>query len=88
MSCCILTIRPQVRQLVTRSSYGDTVLLQLIAANCDAAQFAALVRHLVMEQRQEVASVQDYPAMAAGQKNRPGDDFFGRQVKAEENWYV
>ena len=37
MSCCILTIRPQVRQLVTRSSYGDTVLLQLIAANCDMA---------------------------------------------------
>ena len=70
----------QVGHLVAKSSYGDTVLLQLIAANCDAAQFAALVRHLVMEQRQEVASVQDYPAMAAGQKNRLGDDFFGRQV--------
>jgi hypothetical protein len=33
-----------VRQLVTRGSYGDTVLLQLIAANCDGSQFAALVQ--------------------------------------------
>jgi hypothetical protein len=33
-----------VRQLVTRGAYGDTVLLQLIAANCDGSQFAALVQ--------------------------------------------
>ena len=69
---------------MTRSSYGDTVLLQLIAANCDAAQFAALVRHLVMEQRQQLPTVQDYPAIASGQKNRPGDDFFCRQVRRGE----
>ena len=36
-----------MRQLLLRSSYGDTVLLQLIAANCDSAQFAALVQLLV-----------------------------------------
>ena len=68
---------------MTRSSYGDTVLLQLIAANCDAAQFAALVRHLVMEQRQQLPTIQDYPAMVSGQKNRPGDNFFCRQVIKE-----
>ena len=37
----------KVRQLLVRGSYGDTVLLQLIAANCDSAQFAALVQLLV-----------------------------------------
>ena len=37
----------KVRQLLVRGSYGDTVLLQLIAANCDSAQFAALVQQLV-----------------------------------------
>ena len=36
-----------MRQLLVRGSYGDTVLLQLIAANCDSAQFAALVQLLV-----------------------------------------
>jgi len=39
----------QVRQLLTRGSYGDIVLLQLIAANCDGSQFSALVNHLVRE---------------------------------------
>ena len=37
----------QVQQLVTRGSYGDTVLLQLVAANTDSSQFAELVRLLV-----------------------------------------
>ena len=32
---------------MTRGSYGDTVLLQLVAANTDSSQFAELVRHLV-----------------------------------------
>ena len=36
-----------MRQVLLRGSYGDAVLLHLIAANCDLAQFAALVRHLV-----------------------------------------
>ena len=36
-----------MQQLVTRGSYGDTVLLQLVAANTDSSQFAELVRLLV-----------------------------------------
>jgi len=48
-----ITSPRQVRQLVTRGSYGDTVLLQLLAANCDTSQFSALVRHLLREQRME-----------------------------------
>ena len=38
-----------MKYLVTGGSYGDTVLLQLIAANCDSSQFSALVQHLVRE---------------------------------------
>ena len=61
---------------MSRSSYGDTVLLQLIAANCDTAQFSALVRHLVMEQCQELATVQPYTRLPSQQKTKPAADFF------------
>ena len=61
---------------MARSSYGDTVLLQLIAANCDTAQFSALVRHLVMEPRQELPTVQPYTSLASQKKTRPAADFF------------
>lgn len=47
----------QVQQLVTRGSYGDTVLLQLVAANTDSSQFAELVRHLVRGQTLEDSRV-------------------------------
>jgi len=45
-----ITSPGQVGQLISRGSYGDTILLQLIAANCDSAQFSALVHILVREQ--------------------------------------
>eukprot|EP00092_Neocalanus_flemingeri_P031475 GFUD01034182.1.p1 GENE.GFUD01034182.1~~GFUD01034182.1.p1 ORF type:complete len:384 (-),score=61.83 GFUD01034182.1:368-1519(-) len=35
-----------VRSVSNRSTYGDTVLLQLIASNTDSAQFTALLVHL------------------------------------------
>jgi len=47
----------QVQQLVTRGSYGDTVLLQLVAANTDSSQFAELVRLLVRGQTLEDSRV-------------------------------
>ena len=39
-----------MRQLLLKATFGDTVLLQLIAANCDSSQFAALVQLLAKEQ--------------------------------------
>eukprot|EP00092_Neocalanus_flemingeri_P040662 GFUD01044273.1.p1 GENE.GFUD01044273.1~~GFUD01044273.1.p1 ORF type:complete len:385 (+),score=46.26 GFUD01044273.1:90-1244(+) len=35
-----------VRSVANRSTYGDSVLLQLIASNTDSAQFTALLAHL------------------------------------------
>ena len=40
----------QLRQLLLKATFGDTVLLQLIAANCDSSQFAALVQLLAKEE--------------------------------------
>merc|ERR1719234_2461432 len=62
-----LTSPRQVRQLLVRGSYGDTVLLQLIAANCDSAQFAALVQLLVRGQRLDDSYVSQQ--LALGKKN-------------------
>ena len=39
----------KVQALLARSSHGDTVLLQLLATNCDSSQFSALARHLLKE---------------------------------------
>ena len=49
---------------MTRSSYGDTVLLQLIAANCDASQFSALVQLLVREERMDASQVSQHLHLA------------------------
>jgi len=35
-----------VRSVANRATYGDTVLLQLVASNTDSAQFTALLAHL------------------------------------------
>ena len=59
----------QVGHLVAKSSYGDTVLLQLIADNCDTAQFSALVR-------QELAQVKPYTSLGSQQKTRLAADLF------------
>ena len=51
---------------MTRGSYGDTVLLQLIAANCDSSQLVALVQHLVRERRLEDTTVSQHLHLAKG----------------------
>jgi len=70
--------RRQMRQILTRGSYGDAVLLHLIAANCDSAQFAALVRHLVREQRLDDSYVSQQ--LALGKKK----DLFERSFQTSE----
>jgi len=44
----------QANRLMRRGSYGNVVLLQLIASNCDSSQFSALVQFLVQEQQLEL----------------------------------
>jgi len=44
----------QVNRLMMRGSYGNMVLLRLIASNCDSSQFSALVQFLVYEQQLEL----------------------------------
>jgi len=63
-----LTSPRQVRQLVTRGSYGDTVLLQLVAANCDCSQFSALVQHLVREHILEDSYVSQQLSLTKGNR--------------------
>jgi len=77
-----LTSPRQVRQLLVRGSYGDTVLLQLIAANCDSAQFAALVQLLVRGQRLDDSYVSQQ--LALGKKN---DLFQMREERLEADLY-
>merc|ERR1719237_1113782 len=70
------------RQLLVRGSYGDTVLLQLIAANCDSAQFAALVQQLVRGQRLDDSYVSQQ--LGLGKKN---DLFQMREERLESDLY-
>jgi len=77
-----LTSPRQVRQLLVRGSYGDTVLLQLIAANCDSAQFAALVQQLVRGQRLDDSYVSQQ--LGLGKKN---DLFQMREERLESDLY-
>jgi len=77
-----LTSPRQVRQLLVRGSYGDTVLLQLISANCDTAQFAALVQLLVRGQRLDDSYVSQQ--LALGKKN---DLFQMRGERLEADLY-
>jgi len=74
-----LTSPRQVRQLLLRSSYGDTVLLQLIAANCDSAQFAALVQLMVRGKRLDDSYVSQQ--LALGKKN----DIFQTSFQTRED---
>merc|ERR1719481_1009119 len=39
-----------LRKLVRRATYGDTVLLHLVAKNCDSSQFSALLSKLATAQ--------------------------------------
>jgi len=99
LSYCLISFLPrevnpsrrQMRQLLTRCSYGDTVLLHLIAANCDSAQFAALVRHLVREQRLDDSYVSQQLALGkkkdlfersfqTGEKRREADQYCRQQT--------
>jgi hypothetical protein len=66
---CLAPLGP--RRLLARGSFGDTVLLQLIAANCDSSQFAALVRLVTTEQ--ELAETQARGRQVAGQGAGQGD---------------
>lgn len=66
---CLAPLGP--RRLLARGSFGDTVLLQLIAANCDSSQFAALVRLVTREQ--ELAESQAGGRQVAGQGAGQGD---------------
>jgi len=44
----------QVTRLMRRGTYGNMVLLRLIASNCDSSQFSSLVQLLVQEQQLEL----------------------------------